>query len=180
MVTISVCMIVKNEEAVLARCLDSIRGIADEIIIVDTGSTDKTKEIASNYTKHIYDFTWVNDFSVARNFAFSKATKDYIYSADADEVLEEIKSISKKVYEIFHLNGIIRIDFIYTNKKLYVNEINTIPGSYAYYLWEEDNLLSLLEECIKEGVSMYQKKMTQITSFDSDVLFQYKMGNKCK
>ena len=89
MVTISVCMIVKNEEAVLARCLDSLKGIADEIIIVDTGSTDKTKEIAAGYTDMLYDFTWVNDFSAARNFAFSKATMEYIYSADADEVLEE-------------------------------------------------------------------------------------------
>ena len=90
MVTISVCMIVKNEEAVLARCLTSLQEIADEIIIVDTGSTDNTKEIAKSYTKHIYDFAWVDDFAVARNFAFSKATKEYIYSADADEVLEEI------------------------------------------------------------------------------------------
>lgn len=90
MISISVCMIVKNEEAVLARCLDSLQQIADEIIIVDTGSTDRTKEIAALYTSRIYDFTWVHDFSAARNFAFSKATKDYIYSADADEVLEEI------------------------------------------------------------------------------------------
>ncbi|MBP3610137.1 MAG: glycosyltransferase [Lachnospiraceae bacterium] len=90
MVSISVCMIVKNEEAVLSRCLDSLQGIADEIIIVDTGSTDRTKEIAAQYTDKIYDFTWVHDFSAARNFAFSKATKDYIYSADADEVLEPI------------------------------------------------------------------------------------------
>ena len=89
MVSISVCMIVKNEEAVLARCLDSLRGIADEIVIVDTGSNDRTKEIAAKYTDKIYDFAWVHDFSAARNFAFSKATKDYIYSADADEVLEE-------------------------------------------------------------------------------------------
>ena len=89
MATISVCMIVKNEEAVLARCLDSLRGIAEEIIIVDTGSTDRTKEIAATYTDKIYDFTWIHDFSAARNFAFSKATMEYIYSADADEVLEE-------------------------------------------------------------------------------------------
>lgn len=89
MVSISICMIVKNEEAVLARCLDSLQGIAEEIIIVDTGSTDRTKEIAAAYTDKIYDFIWVNDFSAARNFAFSKATGDYIYSADADEVLEE-------------------------------------------------------------------------------------------
>lgn len=89
MVTISVCMIVKNEEAVLARCLDSLQGIAEEMIIVDTGSTDRTKEIAARYTGKIYDFTWIDDFAAARNFAFSKAGMDYIYSADADEVLEE-------------------------------------------------------------------------------------------
>lgn len=87
MITISLCMIVKNEEKVLARCLDSVADLVDEIIIVDTGSTDRTKEIAAGYTKRIYDFAWVDDFSAARNFAFSKAHMDYIYSADADEVL---------------------------------------------------------------------------------------------
>lgn len=89
MVEISLCMIVKNEEKVLARCLDSIADLMDEIIIVDTGSTDATKEIAARYTDNIYDFEWIQDFSAARNFAFSKATKEYIYSADADEVLDE-------------------------------------------------------------------------------------------
>ncbi|MBQ8119110.1 MAG: glycosyltransferase family 2 protein [Lachnospiraceae bacterium] len=87
-ITISLCMIVKNEEKVLARCLDSIADLMDEIIIVDTGSTDRTKEIAARYTDHIYDFAWIDDFSAARNFAFSKAHMDYIYSADADEVLD--------------------------------------------------------------------------------------------
>lgn len=89
MVTISLCMIVKNEEKVLRRCLDSVADLVDEVIIVDTGSTDSTKEIAAEYTEFIYDFEWVDDFSAARNFAFSKATKEYIYSADADEVLDE-------------------------------------------------------------------------------------------
>lgn len=89
MITISLCMIVKNEERLLARCLDSVADLMDEIIIVDTGSTDQTKEIAARYTDKIYDFEWVQDFSAARNFAFSKATKEYIYSADADEVLDE-------------------------------------------------------------------------------------------
>ena len=87
MITISLCMIVKNEEKILARCLDSVADLMDEIIIVDTGSTDATKEIAARYTDKIYDFTWINDFSAARNFAFSKAGMEYIYSADADEVL---------------------------------------------------------------------------------------------
>lgn len=88
-ITISLCMIVKNEEQVLARCLDSVADLMDEIVIVDTGSTDRTKEIAARYTDQIYDFAWIDDFSAARNFAFSKAHMDYIYSADADEVLDE-------------------------------------------------------------------------------------------
>lgn len=89
MMEISLCMIVKNEERVLKRCLDSVADLMDEIIIVDTGSTDRTKEIAAKYTDNIYDFKWIDDFSAARNFSFSKATKDYIYVADADEVLDE-------------------------------------------------------------------------------------------
>lgn len=89
MITISLCMIVKNEERILARCLDSVKDLVDEIIIVDTGSTDATKWVAAGYTDKIYNFTWIDDFSAARNFAFSKATKEYIYSADADEVLSE-------------------------------------------------------------------------------------------
>lgn len=88
MATISLCMIVKNEEAVLGRCLSSIADLMDEIVIIDTGSIDRTKEIASHYTDQIYDFPWQNDFSAARNFSFSKASMDYIYTADADEVLD--------------------------------------------------------------------------------------------
>ncbi len=87
MATISVCLIVKDEEAVLGRCLDCLLPIADEIVVVDTGSSDRTKEVAANYTDKIYDFAWISDFAAARNFAFSKTKMDYIYSADADEVL---------------------------------------------------------------------------------------------
>ena len=61
--TISLCMIVKNEEKILRRCLDSLNGIYDEAIIVDTGSTDSTKAIAAEYTDKVYDFEWVYDFS---------------------------------------------------------------------------------------------------------------------
>lgn len=77
MITISLCMIVKNEEDVLARCLESVKDVVDEIIIVDTGSTDKTKTIAKEFTDKVYDFKWVNHFAKARNFAFSKAKMDY-------------------------------------------------------------------------------------------------------
>ena len=88
MITVSVCMIVKNESQVLARCLDSLKTIWDELIIVDTGSTDDTMEIAKQYTDKVYEFAWTGDFSEARNFAIDHATCDYIYSADADEILE--------------------------------------------------------------------------------------------
>ncbi len=82
-------MIVKNESQTLARCLDSLKNLMDEIIIVDTGSTDGTREIAARYTSKIYDYEWHDDFAAARNFAFSKASCDYIYSADADEIVDE-------------------------------------------------------------------------------------------
>lgn len=89
MITISLCMIVKNEEAVLERCLKSVRDIADEIIIVDTGSTDGTKEIAGRYADLVCDFAWRDDFAAARNYSFSKATKEYILWLDADDVFTE-------------------------------------------------------------------------------------------
>ena len=88
-ITISLCMIVRNEENTIARCLDSVKEIPDEIVIVDTGSTDRTKEIVQQYTNKIFDFTWIDDFAAARNFAFSKATMDYILWLDADDVLTD-------------------------------------------------------------------------------------------
>ncbi len=87
--TLSLCMIVKNEEETLERCLSSVKGVFDEIIIVDTGSLDKTKEIAFKFTDKVFDFEWADDFSKARNFSFSKATSDYIMWLDADDVLLE-------------------------------------------------------------------------------------------
>ena len=89
MITISLCMIVKNESRILARCLSSVADLMDEIIIIDTGSTDNTKEIAREYTDKVFDFTWTGSFADARNYSFSKATQDYIYCADADEVLDD-------------------------------------------------------------------------------------------
>ena len=96
MQTISLCMIVKNEEENISNCLESVKDLVDEIIIVDTGSTDRTKDIVSKYTDKIYDFEWVNDFSKARNYSFSKATKDYIFWLDADDILLEEDRIKFK------------------------------------------------------------------------------------
>jgi glycosyltransferase involved in cell wall biosynthesis len=89
-------MIVKNEEKTLARCLDTVKEIVDEINIVDTGSTDKTKEIASIYTDRIFDFPWTNSFADARNESYKYATKDYILYLDADDVLLEADQVKFK------------------------------------------------------------------------------------
>lgn len=87
LITISLCMIVKDEENVLERCLNSVSRLVDEIIIVDTGSRDKTKQIARKFTEKVFDFQWIDDFSAARNFAFEKAAMDYIFWLDADDVI---------------------------------------------------------------------------------------------
>ena len=89
MITLSLCMIVKNEADVLDRCLSCMADIADEIVVVDTGSTDETKEIARRFTSKVYDFPWRDDFAAARNFAFSKATMAYTMWLDADDVISE-------------------------------------------------------------------------------------------
>ncbi|MCI9530737.1 MAG: glycosyltransferase [Lachnospiraceae bacterium] len=89
MPTISLCMIVRNEEMHIARCLDSVAGLVEEIIIIDTGSIDRTVDIVSGYTPKVYPYVWKDDFADARNYSFSKASMDYCMWMDADDVLEE-------------------------------------------------------------------------------------------
>ncbi len=118
LITISLCMIVKNEEEVLGDCLSSVINICDEIIIVDTGSTDQTKEIAEKFTNKIYDFKWIDDFSAARNFAFSKASMEYVFWLDADDVLykadqekfKKLKESLRKVVDCVSMLYILEID----------------------------------------------------------------------
>lgn len=86
-IRLSVCMIVRDEAPVLARCLEGVRRFADEIIIVDTGSVDETREIALSYTSRVYDFPWIDDFAAARNAAYSYAAGDYVMWLDADDVV---------------------------------------------------------------------------------------------
>ncbi len=118
MITISLCMIVKNEETVLARCLESIKDVVDEINIIDTGSTDTTKSIAAKYTSRIFDFKWINHFAAARNFSFQQATKDYILWLDADDVvtvegrdkLQHLKSTLSPTVDAVSMNYHISFD----------------------------------------------------------------------
>lgn len=88
MITVSLCMIVKNEEETLRRCLDSVRDLVEEMIVVDTGSTDRTVEIAEDCGAIVRTFPWCDDFAAARNFSFAQATMQYCMWLDADDVLE--------------------------------------------------------------------------------------------
>lgn len=87
--TLSVCMIVRDEEQTLARCLNCVRAFADEIIVVDTGSVDGTVNIARSFTDRVAHFDWCDDFAAARNFSFSLASCDLIMWLDADDVITE-------------------------------------------------------------------------------------------
>lgn len=161
MITISACLIVKNEEMVLQRCLDTIRPFADEIIIVDTGSSDRTKEIAQKYTSKIYDFCWVDDFSKARNYAFSLATKDYIYSADADEVLDEVNQERMLKLKIAMLPEIEIVQMWYTNQLSY----NT---TYNYDKEYRPKLFKRVRNFIWEDPIHEAVRLTPVI-FDSDI-----------
>ncbi|MBD2325635.1 glycosyltransferase [Alkalinema sp. FACHB-956] len=85
--SLSLCMIVKNEAANLPRCLDSVKDVVDEMIVLDTGSTDQTIAIAQSYGAKVYEFTWCDDFSAARNAALPYVTGEWVLVLDADEVL---------------------------------------------------------------------------------------------
>ncbi|MBC2870168.1 glycosyltransferase family 2 protein [Bittarella massiliensis] len=87
MATVSLCMIVRDEEDVLGRCLDSVAGVADEVVVVDTGSRDRTRQIALEKGARVYDFPWCDDFAAARNFALEKGRMEYLFWLDADDVL---------------------------------------------------------------------------------------------
>lgn len=90
MIPLSVCIIGKNEEKNIEKCLAPLVPYDFEIIYVDTGSTDRTRELAAKYTDHIYDFKWIDDFSAARNFALEKTSHEYVLFLDCDEYLTEL------------------------------------------------------------------------------------------
>jgi glycosyltransferase involved in cell wall biosynthesis len=103
--TLSLCMICKNEEDTIGHLLDSVQGdLFDQIVVCDTGSTDKTLDVLKSYNVQIEHFDWIDDFSAARNFSFSKATGDYIMWLDADDYItpqyyQALLELKKRIHE---------------------------------------------------------------------------------
>ncbi|MFB5762021.1 glycosyltransferase [Paenibacillus medicaginis] len=119
---LSLCMIVKNEENWLSRCLESIKDVVDEIIIVDTGSTDGTKEIALDYGAVVFDYEWNDNFADARNFSLEQAKGEWILWLDADEEIE------RKDRE--HIRDVLSHPECYFGRMKVVNYYGTFPVSY--------------------------------------------------
>ncbi|HEX3690080.1 MAG TPA: glycosyltransferase [Solirubrobacteraceae bacterium] len=107
--TLSLCMIVRDEEQMLPRCLAAVAPAVDEIVIVDTGSTDATVEIAKSFGAKVIEFPWTGSFSDARNVSFEAATGDWVMYLDADEVLvpedvEQLRTLTGRIWrEAFYL-----------------------------------------------------------------------------
>jgi len=123
--TISLCMIVKDEEKFLEQCLESVKHVVDEMIIVDTGSTDRTVEIAKRYVDKVYFYEWQGSFSDARNYGLQFATSDWILQLDADEELRQA--------DIPELKKVIR-----TNKfnAIFVALMNETPAGWTKHYFQ--------------------------------------------
>ena len=100
---ISLCMIVKNEEANLEACLRPVCGLVDEIVVVDTGSSDRTREIASDLGARVFDFPWCDDFSAARNESQRYARGEWVFWLDADDRVDEanVKKLERVFGELY-------------------------------------------------------------------------------
>lgn len=154
-------MIVLNEEKWLENCLNSIKDLVDEIIIVDTGSIDKSKEIAKKFTDNVYDFEWCDDFSKARNFAISKATKQWILSLDADELIADIDK--EKIKKIIKLN---EADAFYFNWRDYVN-------ATGFYGWISSKGDKYKESKVARG--FYNSKVLRFFKNNKQYFFEGKI-----
>jgi len=138
---LSLCMIVKNESKNLKSCLSKIAAFIDEIIIVDTGSSDTTKSIATEFTDKIYDFEWCNDFSKARNFSISKASNDWILVLDADEFVTDFfrYNVEEFIKNSLNKNKVGRIQRInimedLSGNKKYIERVNRLFNrNYFHY-----------------------------------------------
>jgi len=140
-IPISVCIIAKNEEKHIGECLKRLKPYGFEIIVTDTGSTDRTKEIAEKYADKVLDFEWINDFSAARNFCASHASNNWILALDCDEYMANVNISELRQYmqQMPRSVGIIRLKnmLIDDNGQPWYNT-DDIPRMYNrnYYVYD--------------------------------------------
>ena len=193
--TLSVCLIVKDEADVLSRCLTCVKGFADEIIIVDTGSSDDTVAISKNYTDNVYFFKWCDDFSAARNFSFSKATADYIMWLDADDIItiENAKKISdlkeRNDFDVAMLGYAAAFDeygnpsFLYCRERIFRRSRNFIWQGAVHEVIEPSGVVIHSDACIyhkknkqnspMRNLRIYQKMLSEGATLNPREKFYY-------
>lgn len=141
---ISVCIIAKNEEKRIEKCLSSIKPYGFEIVVVDTGSTDRTKEIAGKYADKVLDFTWCDDFSAARNFSLREASNNWIFMLDCDEYIKSI-DVDELNYFRKHLSGSVgsvsRENLVTENGVLTLNNIDYTERFYDKRLYRYSGMI---------------------------------------
>ncbi len=139
---VSVCLIAKNEEQYIEQCLRKLLRYGMEIVVVDTGSTDSTREIAAKYTDKLFDFAWCDDFSAARNFAVSKASNNWILTLDCDECVEEFDAAKLRTcMQKYPKNvGVVEVRNVYTTVEGGVSresvQIDEVPRFYNKNYYE--------------------------------------------
>lgn len=172
---VSICIIAKNEEANIERCLSSIASYDFEIVVVDTGSTDQTKEVAFKYTDFVYDFEWCNDFSAARNYSIDRATNKYVMIVDCDEYITDLNQdeLFRSIKE--HNNEVGRINIINT---FWRNEEQLRIKDSISRLFNKENFKyqgRIHEQIVKKDGSNYDTYKIPIvlehTGYDGDVAF---------
>lgn len=147
---LSICIIAKNEEQNMERCLKCLQPYPFEIIVVDTGSTDKTKEIAQKYATHVYDFEWCDDFAAAKNYAISKAENEYVMVLDSDEFLELLDAAKLEQLAKQHPEQVGRIKR--RNIKLLLQELERLEA--------EQNKTEIDQNTISDGMKSGETMLT--------------------
>ena len=170
-IKLSACLIVKNEEHRLAQCLDSLKPIADQIVVVDTGSSDRTISIAKQYNCQIFHFEWCDDFSQARNFAIAKAKGQWILVIDADEILE--KSAIKILEEVMQCDDYLAVNLLRT-------EVGAKQSPFSLVLRMFRNhtaikFFGIYHESIDQSITNIQKQEPhwRVINIESPVLSHY-------
>jgi len=158
--SISLCMIVKNEVRYLARCLKSLKPIVHEMIVVDTGSSDATPDIAEVFGAKVFNFKWDDDFSAARNFSLEQASGDWILVMDADEVIaaKDHKNIRK------------RLNKAKSNRQAFMVITRNYTDQYNIIGWEPNVGQYSNEE---EGTGWIPSEKVRLFRNDEDIRFEY-------